>query len=352
MIKSKCGTHSRLWLYFTGVVFGTIMLGFILTTAVWFILYRLDVIVFAPKERHIPLLLFAFGSLAIGVMIALLVGRLIIRPIQSIGNAFDELSKGNFSVRVSEDQKLEEIRDMAKHFNEMTFDLSHIETLRSDFVVNVSHEFKTPIAAIEGYATLLGNPSITQEKHDRYVEKILDNSRRLSNLSSDILTLSKLENQETIPNQKYYRLDEQLRRLVLSLENKWTARNIVFDIELPKVNFYGSEQMLDRVWLNILDNAIKHSPDGGTVTVEISQSEYTVSVSISDCGEGMSKDVQKHIFEKFYQADSSRKSEGNGLGLALAKRITDLCKGEISVESGIGNGSKFIVSLPIKQKSS
>ncbi|MGN0634036.1 MAG: sensor histidine kinase [Oscillospiraceae bacterium] len=296
------------------------------------------------------MLIFAFGSLAIGSMIALLVGKLIIKPIQNISNAFDELSKGNFSIKISEDQKLQEIRDMAKHFNEMTFDLSHIETLRSDFVVNVSHEFKTPIAAIEGYATLLENPSLTKENHDRYVEKILDNSRRLSNLSSDILTLSKLENQETIPNQKFYRLDEQLRRLILSLENKWTEKNIGFNIDLPNVKFYGNEQMLDRVWLNILDNAIKHSPDGATVTVEISESEYEVSVSISDCGEGMSEDVQKHIFEKFYQADSSRKSEGNGLGLALAKRITDLCKGEISVESSIGSGSKFIVSLPITQK--
>lgn len=142
---------------------------------------------------------FFVGSVLVGVMIALFVGRLIIRPIQNISEAFDQLSKGNFSVRVSDDERIAEIREMAQRFNSMVYDLSHIETLRSDFVVNVSHEFKTPIAAIEGYATLLQDPSLAPEKHNHYIEKILDNSHRLSNLTSNILALSKLENQESPP---------------------------------------------------------------------------------------------------------------------------------------------------------
>lgn len=183
-----------LWLYFAGIVFATVAGVFLLITLLWFLLFALGITSVDPRIRHIPILVLLAGSLLIGGAIALFVGRLIIRPIQNISSAIGELSKGNFDLRVPTDQRIPEIREMAERFNAMAYDLSHIETLRNDFVVNVSHEFKTPISAIEGYATLLQEPSIPQEKHDRYVEKILENSRRLSNLSSNILSLSKLEN--------------------------------------------------------------------------------------------------------------------------------------------------------------
>lgn len=339
-------THSKLWLYFAGIVFATITAVFLLLTILWLLMFKLQVIAIDPHIRHIPMILLLVGSLLIGCAIALYVGKLIIRPIQNISNAFDELSKGNFDVRVSTDEKIAEIREMAQRFNSMTYDLSHIETLRNDFVVNVSHEFKTPISAIEGYATLLQEPSLSKERHDRYVEKILDNSRRLSNLSSNILALSKLENQETVMHQIEYRLDEQLRKAVLLLEGKWAPKNIEFDIDLPKLNYYGNEQLLNQVWVNILDNAIKHSPYEGTIQICLWENEQEVSISISDEGDGMSEDVQKHIFEKFYQGDSSRKTEGNGLGLALVKRIVELCKGTVAVKSAPENGAVFTVVLP------
>ena len=257
--------HSKLWLYFTAIVFGTIMVTFLFLTGVWFLLYHLQLISVTPYNKHMPLLLLLIFSVLIGAMIALFVGRLIIRPIQDISEAFGELSKGNFSVRVPKGKGIAEIREMAERFNSMTYDLSHIETLRNDFVVSVSHEFKTPIAAIEGYATLLQDNALSKEKHDRYVEKILDNSRQLSNLSSNILMLSKLENQETVMHQKEYRIDEQLRKAVLLLESKWSSKNIEFDIDLQKQVFYGNEPLLDQVWVNILDNAIKHSPQNGVI---------------------------------------------------------------------------------------
>ena len=343
MIKKK---HSALWLRFAVLVFATIFAVFTAITLGWYVLFRCGLLTVDPFGRHVPILLLALVSLLIGTVIALYVGRLIVRPVQNISEAFDELSAGNFDVKVPENEKLREIREMAQHFNAMTYDLSHIETLRSDFVANVSHEFKTPIAAIEGYATLLQNHNLSQEKHDHYVEKILENSRRLSNLSGNVLTLSKLENQEIVSGKSEFRLDEQLRKCVLLLESKWTEKNIEFDMELPKLNYYGSEPLLSQVWINLLDNAIKHSPNGGVIHVGIRQTDTLFTVTITDHGDGMSEEVQKHMFEKFYQGDSSHKAEGNGLGLALAARIVELCKGTIKVESSPGNGAAFSVALP------
>lgn len=339
--------HSKLWLFFTGIIFATIFVVFILIAAIWFLLFQLNLIQIDPGTAHIPIVVLSLGSVLLGTIIALFVGKMMIRPIQNMIDAFDELSRGNFSVKIPTNEKVAEIREMAQHFNAMAYDLSHIETLRSDFVANVSHEFKTPIAAIEGYAMLLQNPNLTQEKRSHYIEIILDNSRRLSNLSSNILTLSKLENQEMIVDNREFRLDEQIRKSILLLEGKWSAKNIEFDIDLPKQMYYGSEPLLAQVWSNILDNAIKHSPAGGIIHVNIHPVNKGLTVSIADCGEGMTEEVQRHIFEKFYQGDNSHKAEGNGLGLALVKRIVELCHGAILVQSTPGQGTTFSVTLPL-----
>ncbi len=339
-------THSKLWLYFTSVILAIIFVVLIFITLLWFVLYQFGVIEADPRVRHVPIFVFALGSVLLGIVIALFVGKLIIRPIQNFSNAFDELSKGNFNIKISENEPIVEIQEMAQRFNAMVYDLSHIETLRSDFVANVSHEFKTPIAAIEGYAMLLQNHSLPPEKQDRYIEKILDNSRKLSSLSGNILMLSKLENQETVLNKTEYRLDEQIRKCILMLENKWTAKNIEFDMELPRQTYYGSASLLEQVWSNLIDNAIRHSPMGGSIHIAIHETPEVITVSVSDDGDGMTEDVLKHIFEKFYQGDKSREAEGNGLGLALVKRIIDLCKGNIEVESAPGKGSVFLIRLP------
>lgn len=339
--------HSALWLRFAFLIFATIFSVFVFITLLWLILSHLNVNVVPPSARRIPLLLFAVGSLLLGSVFAFYVGKLILRPLQNISDAFDELSKGNFSVKVSEHENFPEIREMAQHFNAMTYDLSHIETLRSDFVANVSHEFKTPIAAIEGYATLLQNRSLSPERHDLYVQKILDNSRRLSKLSGNILMLSKLENQETVPGRCEFRLDEQLRRCILLLEDKWSAKQIEWDLALPRQLCFGSEELLEQVWINLLDNAIKHSPERAVISVTLTEAEQSLITTITDHGEGMSPEVQNHIFEKFYQGDTSHRSEGNGLGLALVKRIVELCGGEIQVSSRPEAGSTFFLKLPV-----
>ncbi|MCD7945295.1 MAG: HAMP domain-containing histidine kinase [Clostridiales bacterium] len=338
----------QLWFCLTGCVFGTILVGALLLLLHWYLLYRFQVVSITPADLHLPFLVLIPISIFIGTSITLLVGRFIIRPVNSISQAFDRLSQGDFSVRVPADSKVSEIREISEHFNAMVYDLSHIETLRTDFVVNVSHEFKTPIAAIEGYATLLQDKNLSPERRDYYLDKIIANSRRLSDLSGNVLALSKLENQETVLHRAEYRLDEQLRRAVLLLESKWSAKGLEFDIQLPSLRFYGNEPLLDQVWLNLLDNAIKHSPEGGVIRVGLQSDGDWVTVSVADDGDGMSQEVQKHIFEKFYQGDRSRSDEGNGLGLALVKRIVELCHGSVGVESAPGDGACFRVRLPVE----
>ena len=341
--------HSTIWLRFAGIVFITVLAVFFIIVTIWFLLFKFNVIHAAPHERKLPFLLLLSGSLLLGGTIALYVGRVIVKPVQRIGKAFQEVSEGNFSVRVPEDEKIDEIREIAKQFNAMTYDLSHIETLRTDFVADVSHEFKTPISSIEGYATLLQTPALSEEKRMHYTQKILENSRRLSNLTSNMLLLSKLENQEMVTDNKQFRLDEQIRKTILLLEDKWSKKNIEFDLSLPFQTYYGSERLLEQVWFNVIDNAVKHSYGGGTIEIGINTYETCVAVEIKDHGEGMTEEVMKHIFEKFYQGDRSRKEEGNGLGLALVKRIINICNGKITVQSQPGGGSTFTVELPIKQ---
>lgn len=345
-IKKK---YSKLWLYFSGMVLATVFSASCIIFIVWIILFKLGVVSIGPINlvgHHLPLVWLVLASLLIGVVITVFVGKLFIKPMESFSDNFEELSKGNFSVRASENELIKEINDMAKCFNSMVNDLSHIETLRNDFVENVSHEFKTPIASIEGYATLLQDENLSEEKYCRYVQKILDNSARLSNLTTNILALSKLDNQESILHKSKYRLDEQVRKALLLLENKWAMKNLEFDIDMPKYEYFGDEQMLDQVWFNIIDNAIKHSNVGDKIKIALTTGDGVVYVSIADQGCGMSEEVQKHLFEKFYQGDTSRKDEGNGLGLSIVKRIVDLCDGDIKVESAEGIGTKFIVTLP------
>lgn len=339
--------HSRLWLYFGGVVFATITVVFLLATLVWLLLYRAELVAFDPWGRP-PVLLTLLGSLLLGAVIAIFVGRIIIHPMQRISDAFDRLAQGDFTVRVPETARLAEMREMEKKFNAMAHDLGHIETLRTDFVANVSHEFKTPLSAVEGYATLLQGRSLAPERQEEYIHKILDNAHKLSTLSSDILMLSKLENQELVTGRSEFRLDEQLRRTILLLEDRWAARELEFDMDLPRQMYVGNEALLERVWSNLLDNAIKYSPQGGSIRICMERRGPCLCVTVADSGPGMSQEVQRHMFEKFYQGDSSRQTEGNGLGLALVKRIVDLCRGGIDVDSAPGRGTAFTIRLPLE----
>ncbi len=336
-----------LWLYFAVVVFSIMLATALILAAVAFILFHLGYFDTYQRTPLIPILVLLIMSVIIGTAVSMFVGSRILKPITRFSLAAKQVAKGDFSIRLTDAGRIEEIRDLTKDFNTMVHELSGIETLRNDFVVNVSHELKTPITAIEGYATLLQDKELSESEHDEYVKMILDSSRQLSNLCSNILKLSKLENQEIVLDRNYFRLDEQIRQAVLLLERKWSQKEIEFDIDLPNTLYYGNEELLKQVWINLLDNAIKFSKSKGTICIFMKLNEKTARIDISDNGCGMTEEVLHHLFEKFYQGNSSRHSDGNGLGLALVKRIMELCQGRITVKSEVDKGTTFTIYLPV-----
>ncbi|GLC31242.1 HAMP domain-containing sensor histidine kinase [Clostridium omnivorum] len=340
-------SHSKLWIRFTvGVIFITFTV-FSLMAAIALISFYYG---YFPQHRNpiVPIISMVFFCMIISTFFTLIIGHRILRPIETLIDATKKVAKGDFSVRLDENYPEDEIRDMNLHFNKMIDELNGIETLRNDFIVNVSHEFKTPIASIEGYATLLQDPLLIEEERKEYTQMILDSAAQLSSLSGNILKLSEFESQKIMPEKKSFSLDEQIRQALLFLEGKWSKKNLEIDLELPIINYFGNEEFLMQVWLNIYGNAIKFTPESGKIYTSIKEYDNRIYVSISDTGSGMTEEVQKHIFEKFYQGDRTRHSEGNGLGLTLVKRILDLLGGSIEVQSEIGIGTTFTVCLPLE----
>lgn len=285
-------------------------------------------------------------SVVLGGGLSIIMSRFFLRPVTRMGRAMERVAAGDFTVRLDNPGALGEMRDSYAHFNTMTRALAATETLQSDFISNVSHEFKTPINAIEGYAMLMQDAGNDPALQREYADKILLSTRRLSELVNNILLLSKVDNQ-TMPLEKHpYRLDEQLRRAILLLERKWTQKQIEWDVDMDEATYTGNESLMLHVWVNLLDNAIKFDPVGGEIRLRLHCESTCIRITVSDNGPGIPKDQQSAIFERFYQADGSHKSEGNGLGLALARRIVRMCGGEISVSSEPGKGSCFTVELP------
>jgi signal transduction histidine kinase len=276
---------------------------------------------------------------------ALLLTRLLSHPIRTLQRAMRRVAEGNFDVKLDDESGFEEMVQISKNFNSMTKELAATETLQTDFVSNVSHEFKTPINAIEGYATLLQNGDITPDEQREYVEKILFNTKRLSTLVGNILILSKIDNQGIPESHTTYRLDEQIRQSLLSLEPRWIERETEFDIELDEVEYTGNESLLIHVWNNLIENAIKFGKRGGLIKIRLAKYEDVIEFVIEDDGPGIPPEDTERIFGRFYQSDSSHKSEGNGLGLALVKQIIKLESGEIYVESAESGGARFVVLL-------
>lgn len=238
-----------------------------------------------------------------------------------------------------------EIQELYAGFNLMTQELSSTEMLQSDFVSSVSHEIKTPINAIEGYTTLLQGTDNIDEVENEYIERILFNTRRLSTMVSNILLLSKLENQAISTHRTRFSMDEQIRQSILALESAWAEKNIEFDVVMDTITYCGNENLMHHVWDNIIGNAIKFSPQKGVVTIRLYQKDKQILFTVEDEGPGFSEDARNRLFDKFYQEDSSHKQEGNGLGLALVKRILSISNGNITAENKAEGGCRFIVSF-------
>ena len=268
------------------------------------------------------------------------------RPVKIITAATEQITQGDFSVRVAtmHGAGMEGFNQIGTAINKMAAELSGTETLRTDFIANVSHELKTPLAVMGNYATMLQRPGITEEEKCEYAKAISEAARKLAQLITNILKLNKLENQQIFPQPQEFDLGEQLCQCLLGFEDAWEAKNLEIETDIEEdVRIKSDPELLSLVWNNLISNAVKFTPDGGTIGLSLKRENDSVVVSVRDTGCGIKPDVGQYIFEKFYQGDTSHATQGNGLGLALVKRVVDILNGEINVQSMFGQGSTFTV---------
>lgn len=270
------------------------------------------------------------------------------RPVKIITDATEKIMKGDFSVRISPMQGVasEGFNQIITAINSMAQELSGIETLRTDFISNVSHEMKTPLSVMQNYGTLLQGAELSQEKRIEYAKGVTDVSRRMADMMTNILKLNRLENQQIFPKMEVFDLGEQLCECLLQYESVWENANIEIETDITEdVKVKADEELLSLVWNNLFSNAFKFTEAGGTVSVSLAATSHHAIVKVRDTGCGMTPEIGAHIFEKFYQGDTSHATQGNGLGLALVKRVVDIMQGEINVESTVGKGTTFTVKI-------
>jgi signal transduction histidine kinase len=285
------------------------------------------------------------ASVVTGSVVSISLSRFPLNSIREMIDAIDRLSLGDFSVRIHITAP-KEFRELGESLNRMAKELGSIELLRTDFVNNFSHEFKTPIVSMKGFAEMLKSEDLSAAEREEYLDIIISESKRLTMLATNILDLSKLENQSILSGQTKFDLSEQIRRAVLLLESKWNEKSIRLDIDAGDFAYTGNEDLLNLVWVNLIGNAVKFTPEGGKIKVRLKKADDVLQFVIQDNGCGFDEEALAHIFDKFYQADLSHAAEGNGLGLALAKKVVDLHGGTIAVGSQKNHGTEFTVTLP------
>lgn len=333
----------RLSLLLALFVFVVMLLSMFLVISVLFLLSSANVL--RVRFQAFPYIEFAVASLMLGALLSVFFSRRSLKPLSEIMEATDAVAAGDYSVRVTPGGS-DEFRMLGEKFNHMAEELGSVELLRTDFINNFSHEFKTPIVSIRGFAKALKWDDLTEAERGEYLDIILEESERLSALAENVLDISRVENLSILTDKTRFNLSEQLRLAIALMDGKWPDRQIDFTFDGGEVWLDGSERLLQQVWINLLDNAVKFSPDGGKVEVSVAQETGRTIVSVSDRGCGMTEEVRAHVFDKFYQGDASRTTKGNGLGLALVKRIVTLHGGTVEALGREGGGSRFAVSLP------
>jgi signal transduction histidine kinase len=336
------------------MVLGIMALANVLTGALYFYL--------SQQTNHVPVKLFALVrspfqllilSFLFGILLSISFSRILLRPLNQLIDATKKVAKGDFSVRVAPTDSGDEMAELVGSFNDMTKELGSNELFKKDFINSFSHEFKTPIVSIRGFAKQLKRDDLTDGERREYIDIIIQESERLANMSSNILLLTKLENQKIMTDLTDFMLDEQIRRSILLLEKQWTDKNLELDLDLPPLRVHANEEMLSHVWINLIGNAVKFSVEGGKIAVSCRLAGDKARVVVSDTGIGMDEATALRVFDKFYQGDPtgpdmpSHATEGNGLGLPLARRIVELSGGTVHVESVPGKGSAFTVEIPV-----
>jgi signal transduction histidine kinase len=334
-----------IWWFLNAVTFGVISVVMSNSFLTKLSIDRSELYYEFHRIRMVTKLTFLISSI-VGTIIILIAVRSIVKPIKRLSTASKEVAKGNFDIEIEIKSK-DEMGELTADFNLMTKELKNIDFLRKDFVSNVSHEFKTPITAIKGFAKLIRDGKLAEDQLSEYSEIIVDESERLSLLSSNLLKLSELDSKMIHEQATVFSLDEQIRKTILILEGQWSKKEIEFDIELKAIKIRGDEHLIQEVWLNLIQNAIKFSNQEGLIKIGLHKDMDMVKVKIQDNGIGIADGDKEHIFERFYKGDKSRSKEGNGLGLVIVKKIVELSNGEIYFESDMGKGSTFVVELPL-----
>lgn len=310
------------------------------------LVFNKDNIAAAAKLTFGNVLLISFGAATIDYIRR---KQMVERPVNRIMDALDKVMQGDFSVRIPPVKEFAGetgFNEIIAAINKMTAELQGTETLRTDFIANVSHELKTPLAVMANLSTMLQQPGISETDRIEYAKAISHSSRRLAALITNILKLNKLENQQIFPQPQEFDLGEQLCESLLAFEDAWEKKNLEIETDIAEdVRIRSDPELLSLVWNNLISNAVKFTPEGGTIGVILKADEKNVMVSVKDTGCGIDPETGKHIFEKFYQGDTSHATQGNGLGLALVKRVVDILQGEISVQSTPGQGSTFTVRI-------
>lgn len=329
-------------------VFGVLVATFLLLIGGGIILQYFGVISLAPSPsqglgERLFSILFLFGlCVLIGTSLTAFLSKKALNPIRKVIDSIHKVADGDFSVKVNL-KGVGELEELSESFNKMTKELASIETLRSDFINNFSHEFKTPIVSIRGFAKILKDDLLAEKEKQEYLNIIIKESERLAALSTNVLMLAKYENLEILMDKNSFRLDEQIRRTIILMEPKWADKALTINLELEEVTYNGNEEVIQQIWINLLDNAIKFSHKDSSIEITLTTFNTHIYFSIEDYGIGMDEYTQAHLFDKFFQGDSSHTKKGYGLGLPLVKRIIELCSGNIIVQSERDRGSKFIV---------
>lgn len=334
------------------IFISVLLFFFTITTAQFYILGKyIDYRNVTTSHIILILLFWVLCASSFTILIFHQIKHMYEEPMKAFAKATNQVANGDFSVYIApihSSDKMDYIDYMLLDFNKMVEELGSIETLKTDFISNVSHEIKTPIAVIQNYAEYLSKVAISEEQRIEYAKAIEDASKRLANLITNILKLNKLENQKIQPEVAEYDICRQLSECAIQFEEAWEKKNIQFEADLEdRAMICADESLMELVWNNLLSNAIKFTENGGTVTLKQTSTEDRITVSVSDTGCGMSEESMEHIFDKFYQGDTSHSKEGNGLGLALTLRVLQLQESTISVKSTLGKGTTFIVTLPV-----
>ncbi len=303
-------------------------------------------------SRSVAILIVVAASVFVGLFITYFLSKIPLRPVNDVIRSVKKLAGGDYSERIHFSKTLSrhpDIKGFADSFNSLATELENTEMLRSDFINNFSHEFKTPIVSIAGFAKLLKKGNLSEEQQKEYLNIIEEESLRLSSMATNVLALTKIENQSILTDVSRFNLSEQIRNCVLLLESKWSKKNIDMDVDFDEFDIRANSEILKEVWINLIDNAIKFTDDFGTIKIAISETDGKISVRITNTGVTIPPEKIERIFNKFYQADEAHSSMGNGVGLAIVKKAVSLHSGKVSVESG-NEKTTFTVILPKEQK--